>query len=258
MVNIPGAKVAITGGTGGIGAALAQAFAGAGADVVTMDLAGRGADIELDVTDRPATVAALSSLDRLDVVVANAGVGVSGRVDDLSESDWDRVIDVNVKGTVNTVIAALPLLRKSPPSSLVVMASLSGLLATPLLTPYAMTKHALVGLAGSLRPELQRDGIGVTLVCPGPVESPLLDERSVTNGMSVRRYLSAAAGRPMPASALASTVLDAVQENRAMVTPGRAGVLWRLQRLAPGPTAKQVAKNMDAELRLADEWRGSD
>lgn len=257
-MNVRGAKVAITGGTGGIGGALTQAFAAAGADVVTMDLAGRGADIELDVTDRPATMAAFSSLDRLDVVVANAGVGVSGRVSELMESDWDRVVDVNLKGTVNTVIAALPLLRGSPPSSLVIMASLSGLLATPLLTPYSMTKHALVGLANSLRPELQRDGIEVTLVCPGPVESPLLDERSVTNGMSVRRYLTAAAGKPMSASALANTVIDAVQKKKAMVIPGRAGLLWRLQRLVPGPTAKQVAKNMDAELRLAGEWRGGD
>jgi NAD(P)-dependent dehydrogenase (short-subunit alcohol dehydrogenase family) len=253
-VNVQSAKVAITGASGGLGSALANAFASAGAQVVTMDLAGRGADVDLDVTDRPGTTAAFSSLDRLNIVIANAGVGVSGRVAELTDSDWDKVVDVNVKGTVNTVLAALPLLRRSAPGSLVIMASLSGLLAAPLLTPYSMTKHALVGLANSLRPELRREGIDVTLVCPGPVESPLLDEPSITRGISVRRYLTAAAGKPLPASSVATAVLDAVQRGRPMVTPGRAGLLWRLQRLAPGATAKQIAKNMDAELRLAERW----
>ena len=256
-MNVRGAKVAITGGAGGIGSTLTDAFTAAGAEVVTLDLPGRGAMLDVDVTDRAGTMAAFSSLDRLNVVIANAGVGVSGRVGDLGDTEWDKSVDVNVKGTVNTVLAALPLLRTSSPGSVVIMSSLSGLLPTPLLTPYSMTKHALVGLANSLRPELRREGIGVTLVCPGPVESPLLDEPSFTSGLSARRYLTAAAGRPMSASSLATAVLDAVQRDRPLVTPGRAGLLWRLQRLAPGATARQIARNMDEELRQATQAAGT-
>ena len=222
-----------------------------------MDLAGRGSDLSVDIADRPGTVAAFAGLDRLNVLIANAGIGVAGRVADLPDSDWDKVVDVNIRGTVNTVLAALPLLRRSPPASIGIMASLSGLLATPLLTPYSMTKHALVGLANSLRPELQQDGISVTLVCPGPVESALLDEPSATPGLSARRYLTAAAGKPISATSLAAAVLGAVQRDRSVVTPGRAGVLWRLSRLAPNATAKQVARNMDAELRSAGDQRGT-
>ena len=67
-------------------------------------------------------------------------------MEDVSAADWDRCIDVNVRGTANTVQAAYPLLVEARGGALVLMASLSGLLGTPLLTPYAMTKHAVVGL----------------------------------------------------------------------------------------------------------------
>jgi short-subunit dehydrogenase len=251
-MNVRGARVAITGGSGGIGSALASSFASAGADVVTMDLPGRGASLDLDVSDRASVQEVFKSMVGLDVLVVNAGTGVAGLIRDLTASDWDKVINVNIKGTVNTLLAALPLLRNSPEGSVVMMASLSGLVPTPLLTPYAMTKHALVGLADSLRPELERDGINVTLVCPGPVDTSLLDVPSATLGISVRRYLSAAAGKPITPDALAAAVLDAVRRGEPLVIPGRAALVWRLQRLAPKLTAKQIAKNMTSELRAID------
>lgn len=248
-VDLGGATVLVTGGKGGIGQALVGAFRAAGAVPVTVDLAGTGADHEVDVTDAAAMAALIAGLDRLDVVVANAGIGVGGLVEDIERDGWDRTIAVNIAGTVNTVLPAYERLRSQGSGTIVLMASLSGLVATPLLTPYAMSKFAVVGLATSLAPEAARHGVGVTTVCPGPVDTALLDEHAATAGLDVRRYLTAAGGKPIAATALADQVVAAVRSGRPLVTPGRAGVLWRLSRFAPRLTAGEIAKGMHTELR---------
>lgn len=248
-MELNGKVVLVTGGAGGIGAALGTVFRGAGAEVVSADLA--GGDVDLDVTDAAACAAAIGGLDRLDVVVANAGIGVGGLVEDLDRSGWDRSIDVNIRGVVNTVLPAYERFRQQGSGQIVLMASLAGLAATPLLTPYAMTKAAIVNLGASLRPEAARHGVGVTTVCPGPVETPLLDEASPTPGTSVRRYLVASAGKPIAPEALADQVVDAVRKDEALVIPGRAKLLWRLSRFAPNATAKQIAKGLQKELAAA-------
>lgn len=248
-VDLEGAAVLVTGGTGGIGHALVNAFRAAGAVPTTVDLAGTGADHEVDVTDAAAMGALIADLDRLDVVVANAGIGVGGLVDDIAREGWDRTIAVNIAGTVNTVLPSYERMRAQGSGAVVLMASLSGLVGTPLLTPYAMSKHALVGLGASLGPEAARHGVAVTTVCPGPVETPLLEERAATSGLEVRRYLTSAGGTPITAAALADQVIDAVRCGRPLVTPGRAGLLWRLSRFAPKLTAGQIAKGMHDELR---------
>jgi NAD(P)-dependent dehydrogenase (short-subunit alcohol dehydrogenase family) len=251
-LELQGAVVVVTGGAGGIGAAVAAGFGTAGARVVRTDLPGRGADVDLDVTDLDATRRVFEEIHatrgRLDVVVANAGIGVGGLIEDVPAADWARSIDVNIGGTANTVQAAYPLLTGQRHGAIVLMASLAGLAGLPLLTPYAMTKFAVVGLAQSLRPEAARHGVGVTVVCPGPVETPLLDETSRTDGLSVRRYLTAGAGAPLDPAKLAHLVVDAVRHDRAVVIPGRAGLLWRLHRMFPNAVDKLIARGMRDEL----------
>ncbi len=248
-VDLGGATVLVTGGMGGIGRALVEAFSAAGAVPITVDLAGTGADHEVDVTDADAMAALIAGLDRLDVVVANAGIGVGGLVDDIDRDGWDRTIAINIGGTVNTVLPAYQRLTAQGSGAIVVMASLSGLVGTPLLTPYAMSKHAVVGLAASLGPEAARHGVAVTTVCPGPVDTALLDERAATAGLDVRRYLTAAGGKPITAPALGGKVVAAVRAGHPLVVPGRAGVLWRLSRFAPRLTAGEIAKGMHTELQ---------
>jgi NAD(P)-dependent dehydrogenase (short-subunit alcohol dehydrogenase family) len=247
-----GAVVMVTGAAGGIGGALADGFVDAGARVVRTDLPGRGADVDLDVTDLEATRRVCADVrtvhGRLDVVIANAGIGVGGLVEDLSAADWQRSIDVNVRGTTNTVQAAYPLLAERRRGAIVLVASLAGLAGLPLLVPYATTKFAIVGLAQSLRPEAARHGVGVTVVCPGPVETTLLEETARTAGLDVRRYLTASGGRPLAPARLATQVVDAVRRDRALVIPGRAAVLWRLNRLAPNAMARLIARGMRDEL----------
>jgi short-subunit dehydrogenase len=249
-MELNGARVFITGGAGGIGAALADGFRGAGAAVTTADLPGCGADLDLDVTDREAVATAIKSLDGLDVVVANAGVGVGGLVEEVSLEDWDLAVDVNIGGVVNTVVPAFARLREQGRGHVVLMASLAGLAGLPLLTPYSMTKFAIVGLGASLRAEAARYGVGVTVVCPGPVDTPLLDKQ-IPSGLTVRRYLTDAAGPALAPQKLAAAVVDGVRRNRPRVVPGRAKTIWRLARWAPNATEKQIARGMAKELRAA-------
>ncbi|MGZ4714522.1 MAG: SDR family NAD(P)-dependent oxidoreductase [Acidimicrobiia bacterium] len=259
-MQLDGAVVAITGAAGGIGRGLVRAFSAAGSTVTTADLPGRAAHNELDVTDLDATRRWLAAVreqhGRVDVVIANAGIGAGGLVEDLLPEDWTRSIAVNVMGTANTVQAAYPVLLSQQRGAIVLMASLAGLLPTPLLTSYATTKYAIVGLGASLRIEAARHGVGVTTVCPGPVDTALLDVAGRTAGTSARRYLTAAAGPAIAPGRLGAAVVDVVRRNRAFVTPGRATVLSRLQRLAPGATARVVGRNLAVELRAAATQTG--
>lgn len=254
-VELKGAVVLITGAAGGIGSALADAFEREGATAVRTDLAGTGGTVPLDVTDLEATRAVMRDTverhGRLDVVVANAGIGVGGLLEDLSDTDWDRTIAVNITGATNTLRAAYPIMSAAGRGSIVLMSSLAGLSGTPLLAPYSMSKSALIGLASSVRPEAARRGVGVTVVCPGPVETPLLDSAAATPGLSVRRYLQAAAGAPISPQRLADSVIRGVRRNRAMVVPARAGLLWRVERLAPTLVRVASTSGLRRELKAA-------
>ncbi len=248
----------VTGGAGGIGAATIDALRARGLTVIGTDLEGRGADVVLDVTDRaavPDTINAIAERHgRLDLVVHTAGIGAGGLVEDLDEDAWRRTIDVNVWGTVNVLRAAYPHMIRQRRGHLALIASLSGLVPTPLLVPYALSKSATVGLATSLAPEAHRHGVGVSAICPGPVDTPLLDSGGiggVVRGVDTRRYLTAAAGKAISAERVAATTLRAVEHGRVIVAPGTAGLLWRVTRLSPSLAAKAVALQMRRELARA-------
>jgi len=251
-VTLGGAVVLVTGGTGGIGTALVGELRRRGATPVSADLRGAGADVDIDVTDRASVAAAVAATierhGRIDVVVANAGVAVGGLVEDMSPDDWDRTLGVNLHGTIHTVEAVYPHLVARGRGAVVMVASLAGLLPAPLLLPYGVSKAGVVALAGGLRVEAARHGIGVTVVCPGPVETSLLDERSETPGVDVRRHLTRSAGPPISPERLAEAVCDAVEANRALVAPGRAGLLARAQRFTPRVARLAIAGNLRREL----------
>lgn len=250
-MQLEGTIALVTGGAGGIGQALTSAFRAAGATPITADLPGFGADVEVDVTVPGAMAEVIAGLDRIDVVVANAGIGVAGLVEDIEPASWGRSIDVNIRGVVETVLPAYQRMAQQRSGAIVVMASLAGLAATPLLAPYAMTKAAVINLGSTLRLEAARYGVGVTTVCPGPVETPLLDAVAETPGVEVRRHLVAGAGPPISAARLADQVIDAIRRDRARVLPGRARLLWSASRFLPGLTDRMIARGLHAELQAA-------
>ncbi len=263
--HFTGAVAVVTGAGSGIGRALSHALVGAGATVVLADLdldaAGVAADevggeaAALDVTDAQAVRRLIEGTaerhGRLDVVCNNAGIGAGGPVEQLDLEAWRRVIDVDLLGVVHGVVAAYPLMVRQGSGHLVNTASLAGLIPTPLLAPYAAAKHAVVGLSMSLRVEAAAHGVRVTAVCPGPVETPLLDS---PGNLNVRKLLTNALGEPYPAGELADDVLGAMVADRALVVaPDTAREAWGFWRQDPdGLLALLAAKAVASRDRRAD------
>jgi NAD(P)-dependent dehydrogenase (short-subunit alcohol dehydrogenase family) len=180
--------VLVTGGAGGIGAAVARRFAAAGGRVVVADIdekAGEAVASEVDglfvrtdvssEDDNRAAVAALSEFGGLDLVHLNAGTGGAGGAG--SDFDLDRyrqTLAVNVDGTMFGLRAALPALAAGGGGAVVVTASLAGLAPATFDPVYSATKHAIIGLVRSLAPAWSAAGVTINAICPGFVATPLI------------------------------------------------------------------------------------
>ena len=234
--ELKGKVAVITGGGGGLGAALGREFAGAGMAVALLDIdeataAQVAADLAtghgvpttsaaVDVGDAASIDAAArhveAALGGCDVLCANVGVQQFGALDRLTDDDWRWVLDVNVLGTVRTVRAFLPLLRAAAGWRRIVLTSSSSVLAPAVrLGAYQATKFAVTGFGETLREELAGEGIGVTVLFPG--------------GMITRHLESSVAARPADRAATGAGAgdLDAMLAHRPVtaedvVTPEHA------------------------------------
>jgi meso-butanediol dehydrogenase / (S,S)-butanediol dehydrogenase / diacetyl reductase len=180
----------ITGAAQGIGAACSEMFAGAGWNVVLVDrdadalaatadtCRGRAATVSGDVARRETNAAALAlaheRFGRLDAAVANAGVNLARSIDDTTDEDIDRILDVNLRAVIYLAQAVHSALAQTS-GSLTVMASKTGLVAQPDSPLYCATKGAAVQLARALALDWASEGIRVNAVCPGIVDTPMLD-----------------------------------------------------------------------------------
>ncbi|MBS2036763.1 SDR family NAD(P)-dependent oxidoreductase [bacterium] len=183
--------VFITGASSGIGEALALEYASRGATVALtarrverlnalaqsiQKQGGRALSLSADVTREAsldaAVQATLRAFGRIDVVIANAGFGVAGSLEKLSNEDYRRQFETNVFGVLNTVRSSLVALKESR-GQLAIMGSVAGYVASAGATPYAMSKFAVRALADGLRSELHSSGVGVTLISPGFVSSEI-------------------------------------------------------------------------------------
>ena len=256
MKRFDGQTAFVTGAGSGIGKAIAKALVARGAWVLVTDLDGaaaaRGAGelggsaraATLDVRDAAAVRGLVEGLakerGKLDLVFNNAGIGVGGEVQELTVAHWDRIIDINIRGVVHGVQAAYPIMVRQKHGHIVNTASMAGLAPVPLLAPYAMTKHAVVGLSTSLRLEGAALGVRVSALCPAAIETPLLDCDNpadlprVSWRPDVRGYLEGLTGKPYPVAKMAEETLDAVAANEAVIViPGRARTIWRIGRTFP-------------------------
>lgn len=273
MGALDGAVTLLTGAAGGIGVELARVLAARGARLtltdrdphrladVTSRLPGATSTV-VDVTDPDSCGRAVDEVlerhGRLDLVISNAGIGVAGAADEIPLAHWRASVEVNLMGAIHVVRAAYPAMVTAGGGRIVLVASLSGLVPTPLLAPYTATKHGLVGLGLALRAEAAQHGVTVTTVCPGPVDTPLLDQaapddlEAVARPPDPRRYLTRLAGRPMPAAAFAEAAVHGIERDRPLVIlPGRARGVALLQRLMPGVVARIGAKELVRERRLS-------
>lgn len=267
-----GASVFMTGGGSGIGEGLSLELARRGAVVCVTDRDGAAAERvaracggetraeALDVRDAAAVKAAIERFagqrGRLDYIFNNAGVGVGGETHELSLGHWEYVLDVNVRGVVHGVVAAYPLMVAQRGGHIVNVASLAGLMPAPLLTPYAMSKHAVVGLTLSLRAEGAAHGVKVSALCPAAIETPILASKNpshlpaVRSDVDVRRHLTRLAGRPYPLGAMVREALAGIERDRGVIViPKKARVLWRAGRMFPGVVEKACRDAVAAERK---------
>lgn len=228
MSGIEGKVVAITGASSGIGAATARLLAGRGARVVlgarradrlealSSAIAAAGGEAAWRATDvaKAADLAALVDLalarfGRLDVLVSNAGVAPLSRFDELRLDDWDRMIDVNLRGVLHGIAAALPVFRRQGAGHFVNIVSTSGLRIVPMQGVYAATKNAVRTLTEALRQEAG-ESLRVTGISPGFVSTDLPDSMSdpaVRAGIARRMEEIA-----IPPDAIARAVAFAVEQ----------------------------------------------
>ncbi len=237
--------VLITGASSGIGAALAREYDTRGARVAllarrTDRIAALAAElrdaraIRCDVCDDDSVQQAFDETEekfgRIDVVVANAGIGVNGPVEKLSIDDFRRQMETNFFGVVRTAKAAIAPLRESK-GRLALIGSVNGYLSLPGIAPYAMSKFAVRALAEALSAELARDGIAVTHVAPGFIESEI---RRVDNAGSYQegKRDPIPSFLVMPAAVAAKQIADAIESREPEVVLtrfGRAGT-WVTRR----------------------------
>jgi NAD(P)-dependent dehydrogenase (short-subunit alcohol dehydrogenase family) len=283
-----GATAVVTGGASGIGRALAIELVARGACVVLADIDGEGAERAarelvsagtggsatgcfLDVRDQAAfrsLVDDVAERGGLDLLFNNAGISIGGPSHELTSAHWDRIIDVNLRGVVNGVLAAYPRMVASGHGCIVNTASGAGLVAPPFVTAYAATKHAVVGLSTGLRPEAALHGVRVIALCPGSVETAILDRppdgdlpTTASATVTAREYLRTVGQRPIAADRFATLALDQIARNRGViVVPASAKSLWYLHRLSPrlmDPVGRAVASRVQRKL-VRPRPQGSD
>lgn len=260
--------VVITGAGSGIGRATALAFADEGADVVITDINPEAAAETAKLVRAKGVSAGEYTVDSSDgnavgqfakqvrdefgvpdIVVNNAGIGMSGSFLDTSIADWERVIDVNLWGVIHGCRAfAEQMVERSEGGQIVNLASAAAFLPSKILSAYATTKAAVLTLSVSLRAELAADQIGVTAICPGIVHTNItsttkfvgVDEQE--QGRRQKATTSLYAKRGFGPEGVARDILRAVERDTAVApsTP-EAKVAYVLSRLTPG-LLRQAAK----------------
>ncbi len=270
MAKFKGKTAIVTGAASGIGKALAEQLAKKGAHVVLADIqfeeaekvaaairsAGGSAESSfLDVTDaeefRSLVEETAAARGRLDYLFNNAGIAVVGPAEDFSLEDWNRTIDVNIRGVVHGVHAALPVMLRQRDGHIVNTASLAGLIPSPSLAAYSMSKHAVVGLSVSLRAEVAGRGVRVSAICPGFVNTAILtDSKRVTVDAEYTEPAFRVAISPEEA---ARQTLRGVSRNEpTILVTGHARMASLTHRLIPAVT-HAVARGAARRLKRTEE-----
>lgn len=220
MELFAGLSAVVTGGSSGIGLATARALAAAGARVAVLDLhvAGTKAPIEgffADVRDRSTLDAALNNVGEsfggIDILVNNAGVSSIGRVDEIPDGEWARVLDINVTGMARATASALPFLRASNCASIVNVCSIGALNGLPQRALYNASKGAVLALTFAMATDYVSEGIRVNAVSPGTVSTPFVENylRQFDDPAGERAALSArqATGRMVTPEEVAGGIM---------------------------------------------------
>jgi 3-oxoacyl-[acyl-carrier protein] reductase len=253
MKPLKGMAIVITGSASGIGAATAQQLALAGADLVLADinvdglheklaelssLAPHSMAVPTDVSRRESwenlLARSVSELGQVEVLVNCAGVIHPGAIDELSETDLRRQVEVNFLGAVYGTQVFLPYFRQRQRGHFIHIASLGGIAPLPGEAVYSATKFAVRGFCLALALELQNTPIKVTVVCPDSVETPQLRAEALHGGSS----LSFAGSLLQPAEVARAIVKTILHPKREVLVPAFRGWLTKLGNFSPNLMAR--------------------
>ncbi len=246
--------VFITGGASGIGQALCMELGRRGAIVIATDINEKGIEevaesitenggqaqaFYLDVTKYEEVEnlieKAISKYNRLDYIFNNAGMAVLGEVRDSQIDHWRKIVDINQMGIIYGTLIAYKVMINQGNGHIINTSSYSGLFGYPLCAPYAVTKHAVVGLSTSLRYEAADLGVKVSVICPGPVKTNIANSATKLVDDTKENFFLNVFTMGMDTKKAAKVILRGVSRNKAIIVfPLHARVTWWLYRINPG------------------------
>jgi NAD(P)-dependent dehydrogenase (short-subunit alcohol dehydrogenase family) len=262
-MSIFNGKVAIVTGAGsGIGKGLAEELASRGAHVVISDVnperiekaaqgirkaGGMVSASRVDVSDydsvRKMVDDAFASHGRIDYIFNNAGIAVVGAAKDFSIDDWVKVIDINLKGVVNGVAVAYPLMVRQGFGHIINTASIEGLAPLTFSAGYVTSKYGVVGLTSALRIEGALHGVKVSAVCPGYVKSSMFKDFKTVN--IDREKITPPDWSGVTPEECAKIILRGVERNKAFIVVTLfAKIFWILNRISPDLVIWLMKKNL--------------
>jgi len=264
--DLSGRWALVTGAGSGIGRETALALARRGADLALCDLDAEGLEATrrdaealgrrtlarvVDVADRDAmrafADAVHAEIPAVDILVNNAGVGVAAAFTDTLLEDWDWIVGINLMGVVHGCHFFVPrMIERGRGGHVVNLSSMAGYVAGGGASAYTTTKFGVRGLSECLRAELAPKGIGVSAICPGMINTPIVARmraRGPGAPENMRRAVEIFRRRNYPPSRVAAGILEAIRRNKAVapIAP-EARISWVLVRLFPGLVRWSVAK----------------
>jgi NAD(P)-dependent dehydrogenase (short-subunit alcohol dehydrogenase family) len=245
-MDLAGKRCFVTGAASGIGRAAAIAAAAKGADVYLTDINGEGLDsaaeeirsaggtvsfaAPADVSDHEAVVSLAGRIHEaygsMDVVMNVAGISTWGAVEELSHEDWRAQVDVNLMGPIHVIEAFIPpMIEAGRGGHLVNVSSSAGLFGLPWHAAYSAAKFGLRGVSEVLRYDLKRHGIGVSLVCPGAVDTGLVGTVNIVGvdreDPAIQKLTDRFQRRAISPDDAARQIVRAVEKNRYLVLTSR-------------------------------------
>ena len=250
--TVPGSLAVVTGAGSGIGRATARAFAKEGAKVIAVDInevaaketadelgAGHHA-YAVDVADAEAMVELATTIERdhgvPDIVVNNAGIGMSGRFLDTTQADWDLILGVNLRGVINGCAAFGPAMVARGSGQVVNTASGLGYIPAADTPAYCTTKAGVLHLSRCLRADWAAQGVGVSVICPGVINTPIAGSTRYlgANATKTKELAQKGFSRSHPPETVAKAIVSAVRHNRSIVPVGaESWAGWYLVRFVP-------------------------
>jgi NAD(P)-dependent dehydrogenase (short-subunit alcohol dehydrogenase family) len=219
-------RVLITGAAGGLGGALAAAYAGRGADVLRTDLRESAEVLGHDVTSDESWAAVRAHVEEtwggLDVLVNNAGIAGGGRMDVATMDEWQRLVDVNLLGVARGIATFTPLFKRQRSGRIVNVASLAGLVHPAGMASYNATKAGVVALTETVGHELSPWGVTAHVVCPSYFKTGLVDSMTGSDeafGAVVAHLVQTS---PLGPDDIAAAVLEGLDQGLELIVPDDA------------------------------------